>query len=312
MPLPKDNVMPSRRQIREAVVQFLYGADLEGETDAAARRDAFWDFVTESDRRNLQLATFRTVHHLAHGRAERLAEFVARQTAASTLLAAWPNAEHLKNELARIAELESGWSTALAALERLPKEDDAAAVAGSFSAALDGFFLIDRELAAARCRFLEDIEAFPDLRGMLEAVAATIRRLQRVSDRLRMVEEPEKFPDQADLARLRDAKARIHELRHRADDLIGAVLSNKEAIDTTLAAVVDNFSPERIDPVDRAILRLATHEILHAATPPKVAINEAIELAKRYGTTDSQRFVNGVLDRVAKLADAKPPGGGVL
>lgn len=310
--MPETNDMPSRRQIREAVVQFLYCADLEGGTDPAALRDAFWDFITESDRRNLLLATFRTVHHLAHGRDARLAEFVERQAAAATLLSPWPEAGRLQSDLTRIAELEAAWSTALAKLERLPKDDDDASVAANFSAALDGLFLIDRELVAARCRFLNGIGDFPALRGPLEAVAATIRRLQRVSDRLRMVEEPDQFPDQADLVRLRESKAEIHALRRRADELLDAVLAHQETIDTTLCAVVDNYSPERIDPVDRAILRLATHEILHAATPPKVAINEAIELAKRFGTTDSQRFVNGVLDRVAKLAQGKPPGHGVL
>lgn len=292
--------MPSRRQIREAVVQFLYCADLEGGADPAALRDPFWDFVTESDRRSLQIATFRTVHHLAQGREGRLAEFVERQAAASTLLAAWPEAECLKSGLKRIAELESGWSSALAMLERLPKDDGDDEVAESFSSALEKLFRIDRDLSLTRDRFIKDIEDFPALRGPLEAVAATIRRLQRVSDRLRMVEEPEKFPEQADLARLRDSKAEISELRRRADELVDHVLAGKEAIDATLAAVVDNFSPERIDPVDRAILRLATHEILHSSTPPKVVINEAIELAKRYGTSDSKRFVNGVLDRIAK------------
>lgn len=302
--------MPSRRQIREAVVQFLYCADLEGGADPAALRDPFWDFVTESDRRSLQLATFRTVHHLAHGREGRLAEFVGRQTAANTLLSAWPEAEALKTELHRIAGLESGWSSALAKLERLPKDDDVASVAASFGTALQQLFQIDRDLSLARDRFILGIEDFPALRGPLEAVTATIRRLQRVSDRLRMVEEPENFPEQADLARLRDSKAQITELRRRADELVDSVLANKQSIDAALAAVVDNFSPERIDPVDRAILRLASHEILHAATPPKVAINEAIELAKRFGTSDSRRFVNGVLDRIAKqLADgSQTPG----
>lgn len=292
--------MPSRRQIREAVVQFLYCADLEGGADPAALRDPFWDFVTESDRRSLQLATFRTVHHLAHGREGRLAEFVGRQTAADTLLAAWPEAESLKAGLHRIAALESGWSSALAKLERLPKDDDDASVAASFGSALQQLFQIDRDLSSARDCFLLGLEDFPALRGPLEAVAATLRRLQRISDRLRMVEEPENFPEQADLARLRDSKAQITELRRRSDELVDSVLANKQSIDTALAAVVDNFSPERIDPVDRAILRLASHEILHAATPPKVAINEAIELAKRFGTSDSRRFVNGVLDRIAK------------
>ena len=293
--------MPSRRQVREAVVQFLYCADLEGGAQPAALRDPFWDFVTETDRRQLQLAIFRTVHHLAHGRAGRLAEFVGRQAAASALLTAWPEAETLQLGLTRIAELESGWSTALAKLERLPKDDDDAAVADSFGSALDELFRIDRDLSAARLRFLAELEDFPALRGLLEAVAASIRRLQRVSERLRMVENPEKFPDQADLTRLRESKAAILTLRTRSDELVDAILAHKPAIDAALAAVVDNYAPERIDPVDRAILRLATHEILQATTPPKVAINEAIELAKRFGTTDSKRFVNGVLDRIAKL-----------
>jgi N utilization substance protein B len=296
--------MLSARHIREAVVQFLYCADLEGGADPAALRGPFWDFVTESDRRSLQMTMFRMVHHLAHGREGRLVEFVERQTLACTQLSAWPKAECLKLDLKRIAELESGWSTSFAKLERLPKDDDDASVAESFGDALEILFKIDRNLTAARLRFLEGIEDFPALRGQLEAVAASIRRLQRISDRLRMVEEPEKFPEQADLTRLRDSKAEIHLLRQKADELVDAVLAKKGEIDETLAAVVENFAPERIDPVDRAILRLGTYEILHAETPPKVAMNEAIELAKRFGTTDSRRFVNGVLDKITKQATA--------
>jgi len=294
--------MPSPRHIREAVVQFLYCADLEGGADPAELRGPFWDFVTESDRRSLQLAMFRMVHHLAHGREGRLVEFVERQTLALTLLSAWPLAESLKIDLKRIAELESGWSMSFAKLVRLPKDDDDASVAESFGDALGTLFKLDRDLAAARLRFIQGIEDFPALRGQLEAVAASIRRLQRISDRLRMVEEPEKFPEQNDLARLRDTKAKIHALRIKADQMVDAILAKKQSIDQRLAAVVENFAPERIDPVDRAILRLGTYELLHAETPPRVVMNECIELAKRFGTTDSRRFVNGVLDKIAKQA----------
>lgn len=294
--------MPSRRQIREAVVQFLYCADLEGGAAPASLREPFWDFVTESDRKALQLATFRTVHHLAHGREGRLVEFVERVTPAEAVLSAWPEAEPLKRDLKRIAELESTWSTNFAKIERLPKEDsnNDSSVADTFAKSLAALFSTDRDLAVTRARFLTAIDDFPQLRGPLEPIAATVRRLQRISDRLRMVETPEKFPEQTDLSRLRESKAEISDLRSRADDLVDAILAQKDTIDETLASVVDNYSPERIDPVDRAVLRLATYEILHAGTPTKVAINEAIELAKRFGTTDSRRFVNGILDRIAK------------
>ena len=293
--------MPSRRQIREATVQFLYCADLEGGADPADLRGPFWDFVTESDRRSLQVATYRTVRHLAEGREGRLAEFVSRSEAALRILAGFPEAEPLKRALERNAEGEAKWSSALATLDRLPvDDDDDEAVARRFGKALEDLFRIDRDLAAARDSFFRELEDFPALRGPLEAVAASIRRLQRISDRLRMVENPEDFPEQTDLAKIRKSKHDLAELRLRCDALADAVLAAKERIDATLAATVENFQPGRIDPVDRAILRLAIHEILHTDLPAKVAINEAVDLAKRYGTTDSGRFVNGVLDKVAK------------
>ena len=295
--------MPSRRQIRETAVQFLYCSDLEGGADPAELRGPFWDFVTESDRRSLQVATFRTVRHLAEGREGRLEEFVSRSEAAARLLAGYPEAEPLKRALERVGEGESKWSTALAALDRLPtNDDDDESVARRFGRALDDLFRIDRDLSAARDEFLRETEDHPKLKGPLEAVAATMRRLQRVSDRLRMVEEPENFPEQTDLAKIRKSKKDLTELRLRSDELVDAVLATKDEIDAKLAGTVENFKPGRIDPVDRAILRLATHEILHTDLPVKVAINEAVDLAKRFGTTESGRFVNGVLDKVARTA----------
>lgn len=301
--------MPSPRQIREAVVQFLYCADLEGGADPTALREPFWEFVTESDRRKLLIASFRAIHHLASGRGERIAEFEQRSTAATMLLAGNPDTEKLRLTLERIARLESNWSEAFFHLERLPKDDDDSSVAAKFDPALDRFFRIDRDLSTARADFIDLTSLQPTLRGQLEPVAASIRRLQRISDRIRMVEEPENFPDQGDLAKLRESKSEIIALRQTADKWVDAILSHKDAIDSKLSGVIENYSPARIDPVDRAILRLATHELLHTSTPPKVVINEAIELAKRFGTTDSKRFVNGILDKIAGLATAHTADG---
>ncbi len=283
-------------------MQFLYCADLEGGAPAAELRDAFWEFVTESDRRHLQTAICRAVHHLAHGRPDRLALFVERRAAADAVLASRPHAEPLAGALRRIDELESGWSAAFATLERLPKDGDDATVARNLEAALDAFFRSDRELAAARQRFFDALADLPALAGPMEGLAAAIRRLQRISDRLRMIEEPEKFPAQTDLSRIRESRLELSELRRRADALVDELLAHKERIDQALAEVVDHYAPERIDAVDRAILRLGCYELLHTDTPPKVAINEAVELAKRFGTSDSGRFVNGVLDRIARIA----------
>lgn len=83
-------------------------------------------------------------------------------------------------------------------------------------------------------------------------------------------------------------------------DLLEGVPRHLEAIDGALAEALDR-DIERVDPVERAILRLGTYELLqHPEIPYKVAINEAVELAKLFGAEQGHRYVNGVLDKTAR------------
>ena len=287
-------------------MQFLYCADLEGGADPASIREPFWQFVTESDRRALLQATWKTLHHLSLGREARLKEFQERLPAAMATLRARPDLERTAKDLQQVSDLENKWSAGMIELSRIPRDSDDDAFSERFEPVLTAFFRNDKDLILARKRFLQALEDIPGLRAQMDPVAGAIRRLDRISERVRMVEEPERFPDQVDLAKLRESKEALATLRRETDAMANAVRRERESIDDRLAAVVENFAPERIDPVDRAILRLATWEILHdPEVPAPVAINEAIELAKRFGTTDSGRFVNGILDKIAKeKADA--------
>ena len=83
--------------------------------------------------------------------------------------------------------------------------------------------------------------------------------------------------------------------------LIKGTLDNLETIDKHITDCAANWQLKRMAVVDRNILRLATYELLYLEDiPPKVSINEAIELAKRYGDVDSGKFVNGILDKISK------------
>ena len=96
-----------------------------------------------------------------------------------------------------------------------------------------------------------------------------------------------------------DSRLRGAGLRQFAMDLIAGVRTKRDEIDRIITESAQNWSLGRMTPIDRSILRLATFEILfNADTPVKVVIDEAIELAKRFGTAESSRFVNGILDRI--------------
>jgi transcription antitermination protein NusB len=82
--------------------------------------------------------------------------------------------------------------------------------------------------------------------------------------------------------------------------LTDGTLAHRPAIDGRLAATAENWKLHRMLPVDRNVLRLGVYEMLYAAdkTPPAAAINEAVELSRRYGSVDSPAFINGILDKV--------------
>jgi N utilization substance protein B len=103
--------------------------------------------------------------------------------------------------------------------------------------------------------------------------------------------------------------------RLRADDLIGfarslvaGVRQHREEIDRVLEQIAANWSLKRMAATDRSVLRMAAYEILHGDTPGRVAIDEAVELAKRFGSAQSSQFVNGVLDKVMHSAERKEEG----
>ena len=95
------------------------------------------------------------------------------------------------------------------------------------------------------------------------------------------------------------------EVREMAEALVRGVAEHRREIDDAIEAVSTHWRLDRMAKVDRNVLRLAAHELLHRPdVPVKVAINEAIELGKKYGSESSGAFVNGVLD---KMASGLPP-----
>jgi N utilization substance protein B len=92
-------------------------------------------------------------------------------------------------------------------------------------------------------------------------------------------------------------RLRADELVDFARSLVAGVRRNRTEVDDLLSRTADNWSLKRMAVTDRNILRLGAYEILHSDTPDRVAINEAVELAKRFGTAQSAQFVNGILDR---------------
>lgn len=100
---------------------------------------------------------------------------------------------------------------------------------------------------------------------------------------------------------LAEATDMDEEIRNYAAQLVRGVWQQKANLDSQIQSVATNWPVSRMAAIDRNLIRIALYEILHVPDVPyRVAINEAVELAKEYGTTESRRFVNGVLGALVR------------
>ncbi len=133
-------------------------------------------------------------------------------------------------------------------------------------------------------------------RGRVMAMEALYRHHQMAEDPLRLLEEIL----QREGAREREASL--------ARQIVEAYLENRQRIHQLLEDTLENWDLNRLMLLDRTILEVGVAELLGVPeTPPQVAINEAVELAKIYSSEKSPVFVNGVLDAIRKKLEAGPP-----
>jgi len=105
---------------------------------------------------------------------------------------------------------------------------------------------------------------------------------------------------------LAEATDMDEEIRNYAAQLVRGVWGQRDKLDKQIQSVATNWTIERMAAIDRNLIRMALYEILHVPDVPyRVAINEAVELAKEYGTTESRRFVNGVLGALVRKMQLK-------
>ena len=284
--------MLKRRNIREAAIQFLYFKALSGnDTDINADED-FWNITQESSLNKLNSARAKAILHVTEGRDNRLNKLNEQSPAAFTLLKATNDSTELASTLKKIIAQQKTLSKCVDQLKTTLKSKGADSTPAEL---IDLTKEANRVLPALYNNWHELLKDIPQLTNKLEAITAAINHLSKASNRLDAIDDPNS--SLTDFAHLRSSDSEIKIARKTIKELVENVLHHQVEIDQLLSNTIENFQPERVDLVDRSILQLAVYEINYCDDIPRsVSINEAIEIAKRFGTTESSRFVNGVLD----------------
>lgn len=288
----------SRRRIREAVVQFLYAVspveELSGTPD-----ESVLALLLEPLREKHTRARAKAVLHLQQGRDKLIAAFPPLLRTLARL-----EMTDEDGELGRAIRTWDKQETALQeSLDAMRHEMNGNKDPKRLRESLESARLSNRASLVASAR-VSAVDAHFTALQLLRKDALTLREsLALLAERLEAaLTDPS--GDLPELKAVRKAESEIVSTSARIERYLEGLRSHLPAIDQHLASAVDNYTPERLNRVDRAILRLATYELLFDDDiPPAVAIDEAIELARSFGTTESPKFVNGILDRLRKDHD---------
>lgn len=288
--------MSSRRHIREAVVQFLYAADPTEPFLPAPSDSPALGLLLEPLRARLTVARARATAHLQQGRSKFLDDF--REVAVR--LARLDLGDQDESALPSVRALYDAEVEIRDTLDLLQRELNGNRDPARLQGLLDQLQLLNQQSRAASARFHDTRTDFPALVTLRRDAIRLTEPLATWSERLNQVldADPADLPE---LKAVRKALAAINSLREEVTARITALAKALPKLDERINGCLENFRPERVDRVDRAILRLATHELLNCPDiPAAVTIDEAIELARAFGNTDSPRFVNGILDRIRR------------
>jgi len=151
------------------------------------------------------------------------------------------------------------------------------------------------ELKQGNDRLLSSQTRTTDVESARSMVNEAIDLTQMAINRLGIAME---IPEMVQLANQTD-------VRHYALEIVATLKQNREEIDAILTQALVDWQLSRLATIDRDILRIAVTEILYLDVPDRIAVNEAIELSKRYSGDENYRFINGVLRRVIDGMKAK-------
>jgi N utilization substance protein B len=170
-----------------------------------------------------------------------------------------------------------------------------AAVRTLTSEAQDALEAASAELQQSSTRLLNSEIRATDVQSARAMVSEAVDLTQKAINRLGVAIE---VPEFIQLTNQKDVRAYTLEI-------IGTLKANREEIDQILSQALIDWQLSRLAWIDRDILRIAVTEMKFLGIPDRIAINEAVELAKRYSGDDGHRFINGVLRRVVEQAQAR-------
>ena len=291
--------MSHLRQARKATVQFLYSQEIQANKENQSLSET-WSLLLEPYYIDLAQAQYKTLAHLLQAKSLHFGEYQLKLAEINQTI---PNSipkNHLvllKQLLAKESLLNKTWIILLNTATQANKRKN-------LLIELTDFFEANQFLS----KLYESIQGLNidwQQSPLILTFTKTLKQLNQYNQRILWIQSPLKFKKQKDILHLSRRIQKIDSLQSTIQDYLTPIAQSREAIDQSIINHLENFDFKRLKTVDKQILRLSTYELLFSPKkqPAKIIFNEAIELAKELGDTDSSSFINGVLDTLNHSAN---------
>lgn len=292
--------MTKRHHIREAAALLLYALYIDANKDTQDETIAsFWSLYLDRKREEFNKEQAKTILHFTQDRSDKLSVFETRYQAELTRLKQ-AECEKLSILLESILLKEHSLNALIHSLD-LALNSKSESMKAERDNTLAQIFEINTHLISYRENALLEIVKLPHYAGWLNPITGALRKTQILSQRITTVQAPNSYPDNQEVKHLRNSTESMKKLMIKTNEWVENIMAQSDTIDELIIKTVENYSPERITPLDASILRLSTYEIINQENLPlPIIVSEAILIAEKYSGTESPQFINGVLTQIYK------------
>ena len=291
------SINPAR--VRRSALNLMYAAMENGGSLDSLDTALFWNVALERDTDQYRTALAKAVLHTCRASADSARLLTERVQKAKEALHADLTAATLRESLERYATRTDEWEESLAAL-RAELDNKRATDTEELARCTKSAITLARALGGLGAEMLPSFADFPMYRGVLEPLAAVVKRRGRLMEACAGMADEGYLAGKPEFAGLLRRMQDLAELRPAAENLARAALEHREELEAEISSLLEHYRTERLDTVDLCILLLMLYELREEKLATPIVVSEATELADTYSGGKSAPFIHGVIAAAAK------------
>lgn len=291
--------MISKSTIRQSALAAIYAVMENGGSPETMDWDLFWAIAEEKERERLCISVAKAIEHQCRANADSASLFATRAEAVFLSMEGDLTTAPLREGLERYVRCDNEFNAALGTLHYSVKNKKRISP-GQIAADSADVLRLATILIETEKELVPAFADFPAYRSVLEPLEAAMRRRSKIMQACALLKEPEGLAGNTEFKGLARLAQDLQALRPAAQKLATDVLSHREHLDSRMAPLLQNYSADRLDSVDKCILYLALYELEISKLDTPIVVAEATALAHTYSGSKSAPFIHGIIAAAAK------------